>query len=80
MGPPSPSAMAHSGYSDDAGGPPARGMRELAWREGGAIADQLLGILRPFPAKLMDAYPVNRRVGNVRNNDPALLDEIAVAA
>jgi hypothetical protein len=33
-----------------------------------------------FPAELMHAYPVDWRVGNVRNNDPPLLDEIAVAA
>jgi putative SOS response-associated peptidase YedK len=36
-------------------------------------------ILRPYPAALMRAYPVGARVGNVRNNDPALL-EISLAA
>jgi len=37
-------------------------------------------ILRPYPAALMRAYPVGQRVGNVRNNDAALLDEISLAA
>jgi putative SOS response-associated peptidase YedK len=37
-------------------------------------------ILRPYPADLMRAYPVGPRVGNVRNNDADLLDEISVAA
>jgi putative SOS response-associated peptidase YedK len=43
-------------------------------------AEELLSILRVFPIGMMDAYPVDRRVGNVRNNAPALFDEIAVAA
>jgi hypothetical protein len=37
-------------------------------------------VLRPYPAGLMRAYPVKVRVGNVRNNDAALLDEISLAA
>jgi len=37
-------------------------------------------ILRPYPAALMRAYAVGPRVGNVRNNDAALLDEISAAA
>jgi putative SOS response-associated peptidase YedK len=37
-------------------------------------------ILRPYPATLMRAYPVGSRVGNVRNNDATLLDEISIAA
>ena len=45
-----------------------------------ASQDELLRILRPFPSHLMQAYRVDRRVGNVRNNDPGLLDEIAAAA
>src|SRR5438105_2139880 len=39
-----------------------------------ANADELRWmILRPYPAGLMRSYPVDVRVGNVRNNDPALL-------
>jgi putative SOS response-associated peptidase YedK len=37
-------------------------------------------ILRPYAAALMRAYPVGSRVGNVRNNDATLLDEISIAA
>ena len=48
-----------------------------AWRrwlgEDEASVDALLGILRPFPAELMRAYPIGRRVGNIRNNDLGLL-------
>jgi putative SOS response-associated peptidase YedK len=35
--------------------------------------DDLLALLRPYPADAMRAYPVAARVGNVRNNDPELL-------
>jgi len=46
-----------------------------------ADADQLRWmILMPYPARLMRAYTVGPRVGNVKNNDPALLDEISLAA
>jgi len=37
-------------------------------------------VLRPYPAGFMRAYPVDLRVGNVQNNDAALLDEISLAA
>jgi hypothetical protein len=37
-------------------------------------------ILRPYAAALMRAYPVGQRVGSVRNNDSALLNEISIAA
>jgi len=37
-------------------------------------------ILRPYPASLTRAYLVGGRVGNVRNNDAALLDENSIAA
>ncbi|HTT80789.1 MAG TPA: SOS response-associated peptidase [Stellaceae bacterium] len=47
------------------------------WRqwlgEDDATRDELLALLRPYPAELMRAYPVAARVGNVRNNDPDLL-------
>jgi len=32
-------------------------------------------LMRPYPAEQMTAWPVSQRVGNVRNNDPKLLDE-----
>jgi putative SOS response-associated peptidase YedK len=34
-----------------------------------------IDLLRPFPAEKMRAWPVSNRVGNVRNDDPALLEE-----
>jgi putative SOS response-associated peptidase YedK len=39
--------------------------------------DDLLALLRPYPAEAMRAYPVAARVGNVRNNDPELLSPVA---
>ena len=46
-----------------------------------ADADELRWmILRPYPAELMRAYLVGQRVGSVRNNDAALLNEINTAA
>lgn len=34
-------------------------------------------LLRPFPAEQMHAWPVDKRVGNVRNDDPQLLEKAA---
>jgi putative SOS response-associated peptidase YedK len=52
-----------------------------AWRlwlgEEGASPDELLALLAPYPAELMRAYPVGRRVGNVKNDDPTLLEPVA---
>jgi putative SOS response-associated peptidase YedK len=42
--------------------------------------EEVLDLPRPFPAGLMRAYAVGQRVGNVRNNDPTLLDPMMVAA
>ena len=39
--------------------------------------DELLALLRPYPAEAMRAYKVAPRVGNVRNNDPELLVPVA---
>jgi putative SOS response-associated peptidase YedK len=51
------------------------------WRrwlgEDRAETDELLALLRPYPAAAMRAYPVGTRVGNVRNNDPELLTPVA---
>ncbi len=43
-------------------------------------ANELLSILRVFLIGMMDAYPVDRRVGNVRNNAPGLFGGSAIAA
>jgi putative SOS response-associated peptidase YedK len=37
----------------------------------------LLALLQPYPAELMRAYPIGPRVGNVKNDDPGLLDPAA---
>ena len=48
---------------------------------GEATADpgQLKALLIPYPAKDMVIWPVGRRVGNVKNNDPSLIEPIAGA-
>lgn len=38
---------------------------------------QALNMLRPFDADSMLAYPVSKAVGNVRNNDPSLIEPLA---
>jgi putative SOS response-associated peptidase YedK len=43
-----------------------------AWLDGIAGTE----MLTPYPAKLMRAYKVERRVGNVRNNDAKLLEAL----
>jgi putative SOS response-associated peptidase YedK len=49
-----------------------------AWKlwlgEEEASPDELLALLEPYPVELMRAYPIGPRVGNVRNDDPSLLD------
>ncbi|MBV9587578.1 MAG: SOS response-associated peptidase, partial [Alphaproteobacteria bacterium] len=37
----------------------------------------LFGLLRPFAAELMCVYPIGSAVGNVRNDNPGLLEPIA---
>jgi len=53
-----------------------------AWPGGHEIdTDELRWmVLRPYPAGLMRVYLVDVRVGNVRNNEAALLDPLVVAA
>ena len=42
--------------------------------DSGGGAQPPTDLLRPFPAEEMIAWPVSDRVGNVRNNDPQLLE------
>lgn len=50
-------------------------------RKRAADADELRSIvLRPYPGERTRTYTVDLRVGNVRNNDPMLLDPVALAA
>jgi putative SOS response-associated peptidase YedK len=34
-------------------------------------------LLQPYPASRMTMYPVSKRVGNVRNDDPDLIEPAA---
>ena len=43
-------------------------------RESGEGARPPVDLLRPYPAEKMQAWQVSQRVGNVRNNDPELLE------
>ena len=43
-----------------------------------ADLDRLKALLTPYPAEAMTAWPVSARVGNVRNNDPSLVEPITL--
>jgi putative SOS response-associated peptidase YedK len=45
------------------------------WMEAGDPARPPVDLLRPYDAGKMRAWPVDSRVGNVRNNDEQLLEE-----
>jgi len=36
-------------------------------------------MLAPYPSKEMTCWPVSTRVGNVKNNDPSLIQPVVVA-
>ena len=44
-----------------------------------ADAKQLKALLVPYPSEDMICWPVSPRVGNVKNNDPSLIEPIAVS-
>jgi putative SOS response-associated peptidase YedK len=46
------------------------------WLDAGDPNRPPVDLLRPYPAEKMLAWPVSDRVGNVRNNDPALLERL----
>jgi putative SOS response-associated peptidase YedK len=52
-----------------------------AWRvwlgEDTAEGSHLKALLAPFPSDEMTCWPVSARVGNVKNNDPSLIEPIA---
>jgi len=51
----------------------------LAWLgEEPADPRQLKSLLAPFPSAAMTSWPVSARVGNVKNNDPSLIEPIIV--
>ena len=40
---------------------------------------QLKALLAPYPSEDMVCWPVSARVGNVKNNDPSLIEPVAAA-
>jgi len=38
---------------------------------------QLKALLAPYPSEAMTCWPVSARVGNVKNNDPTLIEPTA---
>lgn len=44
------------------------------WLNANDKATPPVDLLNPYPANQMRAWPVCNRVGNIRNNDPSLLD------
>lgn len=50
------------------------------WLDPGVTdVEKLLGMLGPYPERRMEAYPVSRRVNSPANDDPGLIDRIAVS-
>jgi putative SOS response-associated peptidase YedK len=47
--------------------------------EEAADAADLKSLLAPYPADEMTCWPVSAAVGNVRNNNPALIEPVAAA-
>lgn len=41
---------------------------------------RLLMMLKPYPADAMRAFPIGSRIGNVRNDDPSLIEPLVSAA
>ena len=46
------------------------------WLDAGDSTRPPVDLLQPYPAERMRAWPVSDRVGNVRNNDPELLEPL----
>src|SRR5437660_1345959 len=42
-------------------------------------APQLKALLAPYPSEDMICWPVSPRVGNVKNNDPSLIEPLAAS-
>ena len=59
----------------DGGGTRTWDMAGLA-REESADPRQLKSLLAPYPSEAMTCWPVSARVGNVKKNDPSLIDPI----
>ena len=44
--------------------------------EQSAHGDELLALLKPYPAERMRAYPISTRVNSVKNDDAAVLEPV----
>jgi putative SOS response-associated peptidase YedK len=40
---------------------------------------ELKKLLGPYPAERMTMWPVDKRVGNVKNNDPSLIEPVSLS-
>jgi putative SOS response-associated peptidase YedK len=50
------------------------------WLDETAVSTETLKMmLAPYPAHQMTCWPVDKRVGNVKNNDPSLIEPVAAA-
>jgi putative SOS response-associated peptidase YedK len=47
--------------------------------EAAADTERLKALLAPYPAEQMIVWPVDKRVGNVKNKDPGLIEPVALA-
>jgi putative SOS response-associated peptidase YedK len=56
-------------------------LKPEGWRarlgEEPAGPSQLKAMLTPYPSEGMTCWPVSPRVGNVKNNDPSLIEPIS---
>ncbi len=46
------------------------------WLYPGSEPEKLKVLFEPYPAKAMTAYPVSKSVGNVRNDEPSLIEPV----
>jgi len=42
-------------------------------------SDELRALLRPFPAERIQAHEIGARIGNVKNDDAALIERASAA-
>ena len=51
--------------------------RERAWIANDMSPTECLNLLEPYPDEWMEMYPVSKRVNNVRENDPGLVEPVS---
>lgn len=47
--------------------------QEELWLSNDLAPEELLKLIEPYPDEAMEAYPVSKKVNNVRNNNPSLV-------